>query len=434
MPTAKCASDLFASTADPPAPHGAKKRRITMLSRWLRHMVVSLAVAVATVAATAHAYEAQLERVESSRAVYDARVAEFETLRAQYEAEMREIDRLKQPAFGGLVNNVELQRALRDAYASAERLQALDAALREAERVHAARVDELRDAVERRSDVIERGLPTAPDLDTAVAELHRLQQVLDAYEAPLPAYVPVPLDAIVREAESLQTSIDLYATAEELADHERRIERQLEEMRRELDRARSRETLERRAFDLARDERFFDDGVARRAPRGANAQDEPLATGAPESDEGRTNAENDSASPGGEAPARDFQDDAPAVDMGTEAAHDNSPDSAPPDFGAEPDAVSGGGRGSVPLPVPAWDVDIRVPVRAESPDTASPSADPNLLRATDVSEDRTERRGRRGRADELSEREAQLLQELERVREERHRILRDASELERDGW
>ena len=409
----------------------------------LHILFVALASLVVAGSASAQSLDALRVAADGSRAEYDAAAEAFEAARAVYEAQVSDVEARKDDVLATPLRALELQAALREALETSESVAALDTRMRSARDAMRDDLLALHDALHAELELLGAALDDAsPEDQRAIAgEVERLVAELDAVDAPLPPFEPVPLDAILDDLE--ESSDALRAAADELADNEDRLARHLESIRTELQRVEAREALRERASRMAVEDRFFDDGVARRPARGtpASASDEEVA-----SDGGvGTNADSDQAgSPtrgGGELGADDMSgsDDMSSGAGGGGAESGDEFDSAgPPESGgagvegesafAGDDDADRDGIG-FDVPVTTWDTEVLAP----SGD-ASPGIDPTLLDRLGDVVDGSDNRRRRGRTGELRSLEAEVERELNRLRSERQRVESEAEALEDAGF
>lgn len=417
--------------------------RISM--RFALHMLLAL-VATAVLAvpsAFAQSLDALRADADASRATYEAAAAEFETARAAYEAQVSAVEAQKDDVLESPLRAIELQAALRNALQTSETVAALDASMREARDAMRDDLVALHDALHDELEALGAALDEASPEDrrAIAAEVERLVAELDAVDAPLPPFEPVPLDAILADLED--SSDALRAAADELADNEDRLARHLDSIRDELQRVEAREALRERATRMAVEDRFFDDGVARRPSR-SNA----TATAAEDTANGGTSGRSTDDGDQAGAPTRgdadvaaggvDDTDDFGGAESGGAGSGGEGFDAeAPP----ESDEMGGGGVGDplaggddqdgviVDVPVTTWDTELLAPTT-----DAAPGVDPTLLDRLDEAVDGDDRRRRRGRTGELRALEAEVQREIERLRTERSRVEAEADALEDAGF
>lgn len=398
----------------------------------LRLRTLALATALlAAFPAAAQSIGPLQDTFESDRAALQAAIGDFEVARRSWDDVAAEIGELRARVVADPLSGFALPDAMRQAHAVAAELNTLDARMRQAAR----RLDEsmraLRDAASAR--VV--ALDAATTASGAVApeqraELARMQQILDTLDDPSLRYVPVPLDAILGALDD--SPEELRAAADELADHETRLARQLAEVQAGIERARARERLEERVSALAFEERFFDDGGFRRAAPTASTVSEPTSS---DTDAiGRQGSENSlddglvsSADPS--EPARG----------GAMESSDGANDPAMPESqaGAGGDAEASENDFSGPPSMPVLDVQ---PIPTDAPaggrlvDTSTFSADPTLRGLDSSSSDTTSRRRSRSRAGDLEALQQSLLRDIETLRTQRVALEAQAQELERGGF
>lgn len=368
-------------------------------------------------------------RLQSERGELRLAQQEFDAVRARYEEQSSAVEALKRAVLEDPVAAFALPESLREANATALELAALDARLRdEAADVEAARVA-LRSAVQARIEV----LAASPSAAVDSAESARLVGLLAEIDADPVVYQPVPLDAILGALDD--TSEELRATADELADHEARLERQLAEVGQGIERAEARERLEQRVSAFAFEERFFDDGGFRRGAVPAAASTTDRATpGQGETGSSTSNGEPTAALD----PDRGVSTDDAAAEGAPESggAEPSPPDSAGGaeaggDFGTDSNPETDQGVGSDlggPLDlgevIPNTDVTVVV-------EPGTQSADPTLAGMGNPTEPR---RGRsRSRSAELRALQEDLTRDLVLVQQQREALEREADALEARG-
>lgn len=364
------------------------------------------------------------ETFESDRAALESAIAAFEVARARWDEVTAEIETLRRRVVADPMSGFALPDAMRDAHTVAAELSALDAQMRLASR----RLDEsmraLRDAASARVVSIDAAVSNAGGVaSTQVAELAEMQQLLDTLDDPALRYVPVPLDAILGALDD--TSEELRAAADELADHETRLARQLAEVEVGIERARARERLEERVSALAFEERFFDDGGFRRAaPSGSGGSpraESDAATGDDQATAGNSDGGAVSA-PGTNEPGRGGATDSAG-----------SPNPAPEEGGAEaPD-----GDFSTPPSMPVLDLEPIVPNAPNGGRVVEASAygaDPTLRGLSSTSSEIPARRRGRSRTEDLEGLQRSLVRDIETLRAQRTALEAQAEVLERNGF
>ncbi len=368
--------------------------------------------------ALAQAAAVDREGYHAARTELTAALDELATARAAWEAAAARVEVLKRDVLSDPLAAFALPDALRAAHAAAGSLASVDARVRAASRRVDAEVDSLREQAAQRLAAMEAELAGPSAAAVPVLEMNELVALLDELDAIDTTYEPVPLDAILRSLDD--TPEELRAAADELADHEARLARQLEDVRAGVARAEARERLEQRVGALGIEERLFDDSGFRRttqraASSGAGVETRGAEEGAPTAAgaEGVAGNDVDSAAAGGGA--------------------DDS--AAPPEFGAEAperdfgEASQGGSPtvGGDPLPVS----EVAAPGEpARLVDGGGPGADPTLRGLAGAGEELPSRRRGRGGASELRMIEEALARDLESVRAQRAALEAQAAALE----
>lgn len=384
----------------------------------------------AAVASAMPLLEAERAVVTAERTHAEA-LTRFERAAQAYQAELQAIERLQREVVSRPRELRTLQAALAASQTSAERLIGLEADVRQA-----------RAELERRRTLARSALQAeltarhgAPAGSAAARERRALGERLEALAAPLPPFRPAPLQAIV--SVPYETPEQLRAAAAELEDALGSVQSRLERIDTEVEEARTRDRVVRRARGFATDERFLDDGERPRiGPRvaAASAEDDAGADrGAPAVPEAASEAAAEEPAQGGVAPSapqEDFAEDAmPPEDAAPGAGAGADPEGAvPPDSGF----VERGSGVFVPAPdrdVPRGSVDLGSPTR-DAAGPRLPRADEDDVRDRRGDEDgRTDRRRNDPRG--LEAERAVLEAERQRIDQARQLLLRRAAELER---
>lgn len=359
------------------------------------------------------AADADLERLLES----------FAQAEAVYRAQLEQVDALRRRVATRPREMGQLQEALAEAQATAERLVVLELDVRAARRVAEERRVTARSALERALTEAEGDPTRVAAIEARIAELRR----------PLPAFSPPPVARIAEVP--YETPEQLRAAADELGDVMGTVRQRLEALEEEERRSRVQERVSRRARGFATDERFLDDGERSRlrpvsvasAGRGAQAGEQPVGGIARPESEALAGAEED---------ARAEMDDA-------------APEAAPgagADWNPPPEEGFGGGGGAPPaedpgpmLPPPPPAQDPVSPGTPRVPDVApTPASWPRVVGpeeddARDRGWDRAGERGGRpeSQRDPLAVERLLLEAELRRAEQTRTLLLRRAEELER---
>lgn len=372
--------------------------------------------------------DAQRAEVEAADAAYHALVDRFDDELARYQERTRAIEAFRVD-MNGAFDVYELRAALRDAQEAGEALSALDrqvaAARRTVEAAEARLVGALREEVERLNAALRSG---EGDPGEVVAQLNRLSIEIGERAAPLPAYMPVPIEDIVRGV--ADTPEEMYDAAAELLDHEARLERHLEEIRGRLRDAQARNRAISAAGEFRAEESLLDESGSRRAGARATSGGTAVPTSGDRQDdaaeEPTVNAGGETGGLEGDEPTNDAE--APAPGAGMDGDDFGMPPGRGDDFSGgagDPVETPGEADGGDPvefgaageLDAPPGVVGVPVSDRAD--------ADPTVIDAPNE-----RRRGRSIEVDLLREREEALLRELEALRDRRERLTEQARALE----
>ena len=387
----------------------------------------------------------------------------FEGDRAGFEALLDEIDDLKDERedANAMAADSDLQAALRRARRSAELLNEQRRALTR----FTAQVGDLEIAllasVNERMRELEASL-AALDVDqrrSAVVELNRMTEIRNAYQHPLPAVPEVRLDEILAGLEEDVTPEDLLATADELDDNARRLERHLEELDARIEELTRQGVLQERARSAYSEASLFEEGVntgarpERPADSRSDGGDDGDATSAGvETGSTADRTHGDAAVPA--EPPADAQSGVSGSGTGRDddgmgaAAPDSDYDSASEGYEDEaPGGENTGGGGA--LADPSFDdgdhsrgtddpdgftgtPDLETPISSSPALDVSvvPSVDPRILDA-----EVDELSGRSGRSNSsglvgLERERDELRRQLQEIRRQRELLLRRAEALE----
>lgn len=342
------------------------KRRLIQLATALLTAVILCGVAPAD--ASAQPLDAAQKSYRDSANKRAALIGQLESLEKRYNGLVRRIEERKRAgAMETFAGRLELGNLLRESKALADELASLQERVRRLD----DELDSQRTRVLGRIDAevskLERQLGSADRTERRrlVSELNALRRQRADYSAPLP---DAPSLAEIRDALSLAEEVDpsqpeeLLAAADELQDTEDQIRRRLTALRERLDSLERRKRLMRRADNLSREERFFEETdrnrVIARVEKGQgssgseseqpNRNSDDGFTGAPTADESGNNAaptSGDDLAAGGDVDFEGAADPSPSRERSggfTDAP--DSPSQAPEQGGSagdDPFASSG---------------------------------------------------------------------------------------------
>lgn len=328
---------------------------------------------------------------------------------AEARAQAEEIERVKDE-MDSAFDVYELRTALRAQQAGVAAREAMESEARVAADALSTASRALAAGLRARVDALNAELlQPGADRPALVQELDTLNDELEALAVPLPEFAPVPIDAIVRGTQD--TPEELYDAAAELTDAQARLERQLEEVRSRLSDAQARARLDRVAGELAAEESLLDDdGVRRFGGRGGRS--------------------------GGRATNDEASNDAPTSGDGQSEPGTFDPDLDSPGVGAPSTPGDFGGRGDDGLETDMGGAPV---IEVGAGTLERPGAQSVRVGAQSSAIETDEfvgpgaRRSTRGDVGSLRDRARALEEELEAVRAERQRLLREAEALEASG-
>jgi len=401
----------------------------------------------------------------------DALIGQVADLRAEH-TQLMDAFGDEQRTFSGLIDDVEslrrarteagelagsdaLQSALRDANSAAANLSARSDELRAlADRI-AALESELVARITEQIAALEQGIGgVSPDeLDAVVARLSSLSALRATYQRPVPEAPVVQMDAILYGMQMDVSVEELEATADELADNERRIQEFLEELDAHIREMEQQEQLRRRTGLARSDASLFEEGVnsGRRESSGRSTQ--TGSTARSQAGDG-----NETASPadpavnvdGAGAERATVENDSDGASGGGSANDTQTADTAPaPGFseGSEPEAPmgvggdDGGGDTLSGSSDPTDEVEGGATFDGPEPTLGTPTFDGiNLgapidehLQLNVDSEVVEEEEVGGSRLDQLRRQRQRANLTLEEIRRQRQQVLERANELEESG-